>query len=162
MQQPLLKEAIEQQINNMITKNVSQCISDAENKIKSQGYNLKTSGTGQLILQLQPKKVLIGVDISMTLDKNGATQTYSTQNFQTSIDSGAYDLIMIASSIQNYEARYGDSNPDDYMALYPNIKVQKLKQDDGTKVYIITDRNTGESLQFATRSLAWPPGIAIQ
>jgi len=44
------------------------------------------------------------------------------------------------------------------MFLYPNLKVQKLKQGDGTKVYIIEDRNTKEKLQFATRSLVWPPG----
>jgi hypothetical protein len=47
------------------------------------------------------------------------------------------------------------------MAFYPDVKVEKKKQSDGTKVYIITDRNTGEKLQFATRSLAWPPGYAL-
>ena len=69
-------------------------------------------------------------------------------------------MIMIASSIQNFEAQYGDSVPETYMSLYPDIKVQKLKQEDGTKIYIITDRKTNERLVFATRSVAWPPGFA--
>ena len=73
----------------------------------------------------------------------------------------SYDIIMIASAIQDFEAEYGDSNPETYMALYPNIRIEKLKQSDGTKVYIISDRNTLEKMQFATRSLAWPPGVTI-
>jgi hypothetical protein len=47
------------------------------------------------------------------------------------------------------------------MSFYPNLRIEKKKQDDGTKVYILGDRTTGEQLLFATRSLAWPPGYAL-
>jgi hypothetical protein len=162
MQKPLLKEAMENEINNAIQKNIQNCIIEAEARLKSRGYEIKTTGTGKASIEFVPKKIMINLDLDMTLTKNEIAQTYSSSNFKTQINSEAYDLIMVASSIQNFEARYGDSTPESYMGLYPNIKVQKLKQSDGTKVYIITSRITGEKLQFATRSLAWPPGYAVQ
>jgi hypothetical protein len=36
--------------------------------------------------------------------------------------------------------------------------MQKIKQDDGTTLYIIENKKTGEKFQFASRSLAFPPG----
>ena len=47
------------------------------------------------------------------------------------------------------------------MILYPGVKVEKYKQEDGTTVYILTDRNTNDKFQFAVRSLAWPPGYGF-
>jgi len=161
MQKPLLKQEIENQVTQSIQASVQKCISDAEQTLVNRGYDVKTTGTKKVSLELQPEKAVVSVDVSMTIKKDDLSQTYPSSNFRTSFTTGAYDMIMIASSIQNFEARYGDSTPETYMAIYPNIKVQKLKQSDGTKVYIITNRESGEVLQFATRSLAWPPGYAI-
>jgi len=72
-----------------------------------------------------------------------------------------YDLVMISTSILNFEARYGDSNPLSFMVYYPSLWIDKLKQGDGTKIYILTDLNTGESFTFASRSLSWPAGYGI-
>ena len=48
------------------------------------------------------------------------------------------------------------------MLLYPNIKVEKLKQEDGSKIYIITSRDTNEKFVFASRSLSWPAGFSLK
>ena len=47
------------------------------------------------------------------------------------------------------------------MTYYPWLKVEKILRDDGTKIYILTDRNTGDKFEFAVRSVAWPPGYGI-
>jgi hypothetical protein len=47
------------------------------------------------------------------------------------------------------------------MALYHNLIVQRMIQDDGTKIYTITDLNTGSMFQFATRSFVFPPGYGF-
>jgi len=44
------------------------------------------------------------------------------------------------------------------MVLYPSTKVEKLKQGDGTTIYKISDRNTLESFNFASRSVVFAPG----
>lgn len=69
-----------------------------------------------------------------------------------------YDLIMIASSIANYEAKYGDADSLTYMLYYPDIKVEKKEQSDGSRVYILTNKPTNEKFIFASRSIVWPPG----
>jgi len=45
------------------------------------------------------------------------------------------------------------------MTYYSDLRVDKNLRDDGTKIYIITDRNTGNKFQFASRSLVFPPGF---
>ncbi|MBM3247520.1 hypothetical protein FJZ17_03210 [Candidatus Pacearchaeota archaeon] len=162
MQSPLLKQEIETQINSQTQNKLVACINEVENKLKSRGYNVKMTGTRKVGIEIQPSKILLIPDVQMIVEKGDTKQEYSSNSLKTEINSQAYDLIMIASSIQNFEARYGDTIVETYMAYYPDIKVEKKKQSDGTKVYIITHRNTGEKLQFAIRSLSWPPGYAIQ
>ena len=84
--------------------------------------------------------------------------TNKFDNFVVESKSRLYDLVSIATSILNWEARYGDSETTLYMAYYPDIKVEKNLRDDGTKIYTLSDRNTKDKFVFATRSVAWPAG----
>jgi len=162
MQNPLLKQSIEREIERTSNSGISRCISGMEAELKSKGYDVKITGSKNFQVNIIPKKIAVTFNnMTMTLEKNGEKIVIPTGKFRTDIVSEAYDMIMITSSIQNFEARYGDTKTDDYMIFYPNLKVEKKLQSDGTKVYIITHRETQEVLQFATRSLAWPPGFAI-
>ena len=68
--------------------------------------------------------------------------------------------MSIANSILSMEVQFGDSETTIYMNYYHDLKVEKKKQTDGTTIYILTDRITGDVFQFASRSIAWPPGIS--
>ena len=46
------------------------------------------------------------------------------------------------------------------MNYYRDLKVEKLKQSEGTTVYILTDLNNNKKFQFASRSMAWKPGLS--
>ena len=162
MQKPLLKQSIEAEVEVYMQANISKCISQMEDTLKARGYDVKISGSRKAEISIVPDKIDASFNMSMTIQKGDEpSQTFPSSRFKTEFKSNAYEIIMIASSIQNWEARYGDSVPESYMSFYPNLRVEKKKQDDGTKVYIISDRDTGEKLQFTTRSLAWPPGYAI-
>jgi len=161
MQIPMLKQTIESEIEKNSEARISKCVDDMKKGLENRGYLLKVSGSEKASVDIVPEKVIVSLDMAMTVEKGDEKQTIPISKFKTEFKSNAYEMIMVASSIQNWEARYGDSAPESYMAFYPNLKVEKIKQDDGTKVYIITDRNTGEKLQFAIRSLSWPPGLAI-
>jgi len=39
------------------------------------------------------------------------------------------------------------------MDYYHHLKVEKKKQGDGTTIYMITNRDTGDKFQFASRSV---------
>jgi hypothetical protein len=160
MQKPLLKQSVEKEAEAYATPEIKKCVSGMEDYLKAKGWNVKSSGISDINIEIKPESVETTFDITIDVSNDQEKISFDTSDFKSKFSSGDYSMIMIASSIENYEARYGDSEITTYMSFYPNIRVEKYKQMDGTKVYIISDRTTGEKLQFATRSLAWPPGYA--
>ena len=161
MQKPFLKTSAEKELEVISQAEIAKCINGMEDRLKAKGYSVKTTGSKSAKISIMPEKIAVEFNMTMALTKGEETSLLSANQFKANINSNSYDILMIASSIQNFEARFGDANIEDYMTYYPNLKVEKKRQSDGTKVYIITDRNTKEVLQFATRSLAWPPGFAL-
>ena len=104
---------------------------------------------------LIPNSVLVTINAPMTVSRGG---TSSFERFRVGTSSQLYDLVMLASSISNYEARYGDSDTLTYMLYYPDIRVEKKEQSDGSRVYILTHKPSNEKFIFASRSIAWPAG----
>ena len=70
-------------------------------------------------------------------------------------------MLMIATSILQFETSYGDSDISTLMLYYPDMAIEKVKRSDGTTIYIIEDKQSKLKFQFASRSYAWPPGYGI-
>ncbi len=157
MQKPLLKEQIQKEIQKNIEEEANECLTSMKKSFENKGYNVEVK-KGTMEVELRPGNLVISLNDSVTL--SGAdSQRYS--GFQILISSEFYDLVSIAESILNFEARYGDSETTVYMDYYRDIKVEKKKLSEGTTIYIITDRESGEKFTFASRSLAWPPGYGL-
>ena len=120
--------------------------------------DVKSFGNNTLKVDIVPNAVIVSLSKDITVTKGEAI--YNIGLPKADFESEAYKMILIATSILNYEARYGDSDIDDYMFFYPDLKIQKLKQSEGTTIYIITNRDTKEVFRFASRSIPWPPGYA--
>ncbi len=157
MQKPFLKQDIESEITNYIEPKVRTCINELKAQLENRGSQVSL-GSINVKTEIIPNSVLITINAPMTVTKSG-TEKY--EKFKVDISSKLYDLLMISSSIANYEARYGDSDSMTYMLYYPDIKVEKNKLDEG-KVYILTDKTTNEKFIFASRSLAWPAGYDLE
>ena len=161
MQKPFLKQSMEAELSANTSVAIQKCINTMVTQLQNKGYSVQIKGDKTPLVKIIPDNIEVSFNMTLTLQKGDEKRTFIPSMFDTKVSSNSYEMIMIASSIQNFEARFGDSVPETYMSVYPNIKVQKLKQADGTKIYIITDRKTEERLVFATRSLAWPPGMAV-
>jgi hypothetical protein len=157
MQQPMLKQHIERELLDSLKPKIQSCIETMKSNAESQGYEVTSISTNPS-LEIAQDSIKLSVATNMVLTKD-STQRIS--KIEAKIPSGTYDLLMISSSILNWEARYGDSDIATYMLYYPDIKVEKYRQDDGTKIYILTDKATQEKLVFATRSLNFPAGYGI-
>jgi hypothetical protein len=153
MQKPFLKQEIEQELAASIEPEVKSCFEAMKDRLESQGSSVSISDI-KTEVSLIPNSAVITIRAPTTIQREGAV---SFSDFQTKIDSQVYDLVMLESSISNYEARYGDSNTLAYMMLYPDIRVEKIERDEG-RVYILTHKPTNEKLMFASRSIAWPAG----
>jgi hypothetical protein len=157
VQQPMLKSHIQTEIKKDIEQEAKDCFDSLEKNYKSKGYdvNLKKP-TNAINVALLPKRVVANFNYTLTLTK---TNTQRYESFVVVLNNNLYELVGIAESILEWEATYGDADTGAYMTYYNDLKVEKdTTKSDGTKIYIITDRNTENKFQFASRSKVLPPG----
>ena len=154
----LLRAHIEEEIRLEINDEVIGCFNSLRDSYKNKGYTVEMV-PGIIDIQLLPKRVASVFDYTLTLTK-GDTETYDS--FDVVLENNLYELVAIAESIVDWEATYGDVETTAYMNYYPHLKVEYSTKSDGTKVYIITDRNREDKFQFASRSLIIAPGYAIR
>ena len=151
IQQPLLKQHIEKEITDKIQPIVGNCFISLRENYESKGYGVDMEAVSTRV-ELLPKRVVANFDTEVTLTK-GDTETHDS--FDVVLNNNLYELVAIANSIVESEARWGDADPLIYKELYSYLDVEKpvLGATDGTTIYIIKDKNTGDKFQFASRSL---------
>ncbi|MFA6023276.1 MAG: hypothetical protein WC781_04265 [Candidatus Pacearchaeota archaeon] len=154
MQKPLLIQDIKKEIESYSKTEIVNCMNLIKSDLESRGY---TTSVGQLnfSVEIGAKDIIYNIKYPITVQKQ---ETNRYENFNIKKPSSLYQLVMISTSILNYEARYGDTDPMTFMGLYPDVRVNKQKQSDGSKIYILSDRQSNELFQFATRSIVLPPG----
>ena len=157
MQQPMLKQHIEREIKEQVEGKAKACISGLKEEMEKRGYAV-SGDYKSLDVRIAPSNIIITLNAKIAFTKE-STQTFN--NFEIRKASSLYTLVMMATSILNFEARYGDSETMTYMFYYPSIKVEKVKQGDGSKIYSLTDISNNEKFVFATRSLSFPGGYKL-
>ncbi len=153
IQQPMLKRHVELEIKNEIEEEVQSCFASLKESYEKKGYTVSLK-IGDKRVELLPGRIVGTFNYSVTLTK-GDVQKYNS--FSVVVNNNLYELVTIANSILDWEASYGDAEVTTYMTYYPQLKVEK-KSGNGGKVYVITNRNTEEKFQFATRGQIWPAG----
>jgi len=155
IQKPLLKQSIEKELKKYITPKIKGCIDSVKTSLEKKSYIVSYKDP-EISLELIPNNIFATIDLDLKITKD---KTESYKSIKTNIDSNLYKIIMIASSILNFEASQGDSEIMTYMIYYPSLKIEKKIQGDGTKIYILTDKTSLEKFMFASKSLVFPPGI---
>ncbi|PIN94322.1 hypothetical protein COU61_00470 [Candidatus Pacearchaeota archaeon CG10_big_fil_rev_8_21_14_0_10_35_13] len=156
VQRPLLKQHFSDELLAIINPQVSSCVNNLKSEMQSRGFSVSGGNNPQLTIDLSPDNSVFVVTTGLTFTKDSSTESYDS--FKVSKKSDIYNLLMQATYIMSWEARYGDFDILTFMLSYPDIRADKYKLSDGSKVYILTSRNTDDSFTFATRSLSWPPG----
>ncbi len=160
MQKPLLKDSIEKELNSLLRSSAQNCIASLKQEMESKGYAVNQGSIRTDILtNITFNKADFIINSPIVFTKGDSSQSFS--NFIISKKSRLYDLIMSAVYILNWEARYGDFDILTFMLSYPDLRLEKIKQSEGSKIYILSSRSTLEEFTFASRSLSWPPGFAI-
>jgi len=155
IQRPFLIEHIESEIENEIKEDVISCFNALEESYKEKNYNVEMEQLGRTTVELLPKRVVTSFNYVLTVSK---AQTDRYDSFSVILNNNLYELVSISNDMIDWEATHGDFDTLYYMTLFSNIKIEKYKQLDGTTIYILINRDTGNKFQFASRSVAWPPG----
>lgn len=153
-QNPFLKNNFERNLENSIREKVFQCYDNSISDLNNKGYNIQYSKKNMTVA-LEPNQI----NIRLTSDAQSTGEAgMQLNNIETSINSPLYDILMIATSIIQQETKFGDADISSIMLFYPDMVIDKLRQDDGTTIYIIQNLQSKDKFQFATRSYAWPVG----
>ena len=156
MQKPLLKQAIEKELEDYIKPKVQGCLNSFRISMEKKGYDVSLQGP-EIRVELFPNNIQVtlkDVDLNIVKDEK---EIYSS--VKVDVNSKLYELVMVASSIANWEARYGDAEIMNYMINYPSLEILKKPQDDGTKIYILTNKKFSDKFMFASRSMVIPVGF---
>lgn len=155
IQEPFLKQHIELELTSAIKDKVESCFDKLEEEYEKEGYSVELKRR-EPVVKLRPMKVLLKVENKLTITKE-KTSEYS--NFNVPIYTDLYTLVGVASSMLEWEQKMGEADVMDFMSIYYDLNIKKIRGSDGRKVYRIKKRDTGEEFQFATRSLVFPPGM---
>lgn len=154
IQKPFLKQHFQENLLNSIKPQILECYDDSIAELRGQGYDV-LEGDKNVSISLEPERVIIDLEAPVTLNLESSRRF---TNFRVHVNSGIYNMLMISTTLLQYESTLGDSDVDSLMFYYPDYSVQKLKQGDGTTIYIVKDIKNQNKFQFASKSLVWPAG----
>ena len=157
IQQPMIKNHFEVEMEALVNKKANECVRDLKSEYESRGYGVKLGEVSNNV-EIVPGAIKVNFDTDMSISKD---TTRNFDGFEVDISSEMYDLLLTAQSVIDFEATYGDSETTAYMQYYPDLRMEKIKLSDGTKIYKLSNVVTGEEFVFASRSLAWPPGYGL-
>lgn len=155
VQVPFLKNVFDEELEKSIRDGVDICYDNSLNELKSQGYDV-VGGVVDYNIEIEPGQVRLEVEAPTSLGDQ------SVSRFNVMLPSPLYDMLMIATSILQFETHYGDSDLSSYALLYPDYYIDKMKMGDGTTIYDLENKRTGDKYSFASRSLAWPAGYDLE
>ena len=150
VQVPFLRTHIEGEIKESIEDDVEFCFDLLE-----ENYKDSTLTRGDMKVEILPQRILTTINNEFVFTKAGETER--RESFRVVLNNNLYELVAIAQNIIEWENIYGSVNPDTYMDLYRDLKVEKYDQIDETTVYILTNKDTEDKFQFVSRSLAFSP-----
>lgn len=154
VQSPFLKNIFNEQLKVLIENKIKTCYSNSISDLRSQGYSVR-EGDLEYNVVIEPGVVRAEIEAPTVTGSQGLAR------FNVEVNSPIYNILMIATSILQSEAKYGDADTGSITLLYPNYIIKKIKRSDGTTIYILENKISKDKFQFASRSLAWPAGYAL-
>ncbi len=154
-QNPFPIKAFREELISYTTPGIEACYSNSISKLQKLGYEV-VKGTPKVSILVFPEFVRVTLDAPTTI----GTEQY--QEFIIDIPSEIFGILEKVSTILYRESLYGTTDILELMRTTSNHIIQVFKQGDGTKVYVIEDRESGTKYQFASRSYVKPVGIDIE
>ena len=156
-QQPLLKEHVEEELNLSISSKMQECFDSLRQDYESNGYEVTMGGSEKFDTKLLPNQIITAVNRTLTLKKGDSVREYDS--FNIILDNNLYELVYLVRDIIEWEVYFGQAVIDSFKIYYPEFKFEMNKIEDGVIVYIITEKESGNKFQFASRSIAEAVGF---
>ncbi len=152
---PRLKGIVEEEIKQDADERVKNCFDELKLDLDAKGYSVSDEGIDWNV-EVLPGKIRINVNKAMEISKEGNSESFN--EFNSYLVSHLYELVMIAREVANQESQYCNFEYNGFMILYPEFKIYRIDYDNN-KIYKIIYRKSGEEMDFAVRSCAFPGGF---
>jgi hypothetical protein len=152
VQNPLIKQHFEEELTLLIKENINTCYSNSVGNLRAEGHEVSF---GEVSYELSLELGIVSVNIDAPTNV-GASKF---KKFNVELNSPIYEMIMLATSLIQAESKFGETDTNYLMALYPDYLIEKQEQGEGTRIYTIGSKIFGNKFKFAIRSLVFPPGF---
>jgi hypothetical protein len=150
---PMLLNEIKTEIYNYLEPRIENCFSTMKSEAESRGRGVEL-GAMTFDVAIAPGTVIVTVDRKTTLSAQEETRT--VEGYMINVQNPIYELANVVIDIVNDEAKYCAFDALAYMVRYRRFKIQNTVLDDSTKIYFVTDKETGKRTMFAVRGCAMP------
>jgi len=156
-QHPLLISEMEREIGEFIAPKIEECLGEMKIEFEERGARVNLEPGQSQTVKLGADRILVIIDKEVSIQQQGQSRTFD--NFVVEEIHPAYDLASVAVEIAAQEAEYCYFEYVGFKILYPRFTVDKYVLSESTKIYTITDENTGTQMNIAIRGCAIPPGF---
>lgn len=154
VQVPFLKNVFDENLESLIRGEVDACYDASLDDLRAQGYAV-TSGGVDYNVEIEPGAVRLEIDAPTVVGSSKVSR------FNVVVNKPVYEMVMIATSILQFETKYGDADVSTMMIYYPDYYIEKTKRGEGTTIYSLENKVYGNTFKFASRSLVWPAGYDL-
>ncbi len=151
-QNPFPIKKFEEELSTYTELGIEGCYSNSISKLRSLGFDV-VEGNPKIEMIMFPESVRVMVNAPTTI----STEQY--QEFVIDTPTNINGILEIVNKIVYEEALYGTTDTFELMTTNRGYLIQNFKQNDGTKIFTIEDKNYGTKYQFATRSYVRPAGF---
>lgn len=148
---------LKNELVSYVQPKTEQCFDSLKTELEREGYSVSFDSPLAVTADIMPEKVTMKAERQMTTTKQGQAKRYD--EFEIEIITPLYDLANVAIEIASQEASYCYFEYLGYMLGYPQFFIKYDKMSDSTKIYQITDKPSGKTLNIAIRGCAIPPGF---
>lgn len=154
-QVPLLTKTFEESLSKLLKEEFQLCYDSSVSDLKRRGFDV-SEGTIDFDVTMEPGSVLVSIDAPVTVSSGDISSR--TQKYNYRYKTNLYEMLMVATSLVQFETYYGASEQTTQMMLYPNIKIDKQRRDGEVTVYTLTEKNEDFDYLFAVKSFPYPAG----
>ncbi|UZE93982.1 MAG: hypothetical protein IB618_00180 [Candidatus Pacearchaeota archaeon] len=158
-QEPLLKEHVEEELKTKLQQEnvVKNCISSFAEAARKQNWNVEACSVPKFSVNLTEGRINIPIECDITMSKGQEVKKFEELN--PFLKWPLFEFVILSKEIINEEIENCDFDPLAYMTMHYQIEIEKFRTGDGSKIYILRERETGKEFVFAVRNCVLPGGV---
>jgi len=155
-QDPMYVGRIRQIIQDYVEEKAENCFSNLVADFENKGYNVE-EGVGGTEVIIVDGRISANINKKVTVSRGEETKVF--ESFKGDMGSPLYDLASLAQMIVNYESDFCEFDNLAWMKEDKEIKIDRFRSSDQSKIYTLTHRKSGRQIKFAVKTCVLPAGL---